>query len=125
MIAASQPSWTAPFTALSARQCGKLIAARRREGADPVRKGGLWSLPLEDRVLWVAAYWRQSHTAPARPVVGGAEVGRPPPSERAVELGLGAMQAKAGRLSKARRLAERGWLLLEAPGAFRTPTNMR
>lgn len=125
MIAASQPSWTAPFTALSARQCGKLIAALRREGADPVRKGGLWSLPLEDRVLWVAAYWRQSHAAPARPVVRSAEVGRPAPSEMAVGLGLGAMSAKFGRLSKARRLAERGWLLLEAPGALKTPNNLR
>jgi hypothetical protein len=30
----------------------------RREGADPVRKGQPWSLPLEGRVLLVAAYWR-------------------------------------------------------------------
>ncbi|GGT68986.1 hypothetical protein GCM10010207_79530 [Streptomyces atratus] len=33
----------------------KLITALRREGADPVRKGRPWSLPLEDRVLLVAA----------------------------------------------------------------------
>ncbi|MFJ3402265.1 hypothetical protein ACIPM5_35330 [Streptomyces microflavus] len=39
--------------------------------------------------------------------------------EIAVELGLGATPAKVeGLRSKARRLAERGWLLLEAPGAF-------
>ncbi|WP_345943452.1 hypothetical protein [Streptomyces sp. SID8352] len=39
--------------------------------------------------------------------------------EIAVELGLGATPAKAeGLRSKARRLAERGWLLLEASGAF-------
>ncbi|MEU9028691.1 transposase family protein [Streptomyces sp. NPDC048383] len=30
----------------------------RREGADSVRKGRRWSLPLEDRVLLVAVYWR-------------------------------------------------------------------
>lgn len=39
--------------------------------------------------------------------------------EIAVELGLGATPAKVeGLRSKARRPAERGWLLLEAPGAF-------
>ncbi len=34
----------------------------RREGVDPVRKGRPWSLPLEDRVLLVAAYWRTNLT---------------------------------------------------------------
>ncbi len=29
----------------------------RREGAEAVRRGRPWSLPLEDRVLLVAAYW--------------------------------------------------------------------
>ncbi|MFD7499166.1 hypothetical protein ACFV8T_44165 [Streptomyces sp. NPDC059832] len=39
--------------------------------------------------------------------------------EIAVELGLGATPAKVeGLRSKARRLAERGWLLLEESGAF-------
>ncbi|MGW0771897.1 hypothetical protein [Streptomyces sp. NPDC002676] len=39
--------------------------------------------------------------------------------EIAVELGLGATPAKVeGLRSKARHLAERGWLLLEASGAF-------
>ncbi|WP_411109305.1 hypothetical protein [Streptomyces sp. c-19] len=39
--------------------------------------------------------------------------------EVAVELGLDATPAKVeGLRSKARRLAERGWLLLEASGAF-------
>ncbi|MFH8258924.1 transposase [Streptomyces roseolus] len=62
VITASQPSWIAPFTGLSARQFGKLITALRRESADPVRKGRPWSLPLEDRVLLVAAYWRTNLT---------------------------------------------------------------
>ncbi|MGW2090091.1 transposase [Streptomyces sp. NPDC001880] len=44
------------------RQFGKLVTALRREGADPVRKGRPWSLPLEDRVLLVAAYWRTNLT---------------------------------------------------------------
>jgi hypothetical protein len=47
---------------LSPRQFGKLVTALRREGADPVRKGRPWSLPLEDRVLLVAAYWRTNLT---------------------------------------------------------------
>lgn len=38
------------------------MTALRREGADPVRKGRPWSLPLEDRVLLVSAYWRTNLT---------------------------------------------------------------
>ncbi|MEW1658671.1 transposase [Streptomyces sp. NPDC093707] len=62
VITASEPPWIAPFTGLSPRQLGKLITALRREGADPVRKGRPWGLPLEDRVLLVAAYWRTNLT---------------------------------------------------------------
>lgn len=59
---ASEPSWIAPFTGLSWGQFTQLITALRREGADPVRKGRPWGLPLEDRVLLVAAYWRTNLT---------------------------------------------------------------
>ncbi|MCX5286486.1 hypothetical protein OH768_27990 [Streptomyces sp. NBC_01622] len=38
--------------------------------------------------------------------------------EIAVELGLGTTPAKAAVRSRARRLAGRGWLLLEASGMF-------
>lgn len=62
VITASEPSWTAPFTGLSPRQFGTLITALRREGADPVRRGRPWSLPLENRVLLVVAYWRTNLT---------------------------------------------------------------
>ncbi|MEU6475975.1 transposase [Streptomyces sp. NPDC047017] len=62
VITASEPSWTAPFTGLSPRRFGKLVTALRREGADPVRKGRPWSLPLEDHVPLVAAYWRTNLT---------------------------------------------------------------
>ncbi|WP_077801963.1 transposase [Streptomyces sp. JHA26] len=62
VITASEPSWIAPFTGLSSRPFGKLVSALRREGADPVRKGRPWGLPLEDRVLLVAAYWRTNLT---------------------------------------------------------------
>ncbi|MGA5505798.1 transposase [Streptomyces umbrinus] len=62
VITASEPSWIAPFTRLSPRQFAKLLTTLRREGADPVRKGRPWSLPLEDRVLLVTAYWRTNLT---------------------------------------------------------------
>jgi DDE superfamily endonuclease len=44
------------------KQFGKLVTALRREGADPMGKGHPWSLPLEDRILLVAAYWRTNLT---------------------------------------------------------------
>ncbi|MFF4421815.1 transposase [Streptomyces sp. NPDC001549] len=62
VITASEPSWIAPFTGLSPRCFGKLVTVLRREGADAVRKGRPWSLPLEDRTLLVAAYWRTNLT---------------------------------------------------------------
>ncbi|CAL9332978.1 hypothetical protein SUDANB176_00107 [Streptomyces sp. enrichment culture] len=62
VITASEPSWTGPFTGLSPRQFNELITALRREGAGPVRRGRPWSLPLQDRTLLVAAYWRTNLT---------------------------------------------------------------
>ncbi|MGN5377906.1 transposase [Streptomyces lasalocidi] len=62
VIMASEPYWIAPFTGLSPRAFGKLVAVLRREGADAVRKGWPWGLPLEDRALLVAAYWRTNLT---------------------------------------------------------------
>jgi hypothetical protein len=47
---------------LSPRQFSRLVTALWREGADPVRKGRPWGLPLEDRALLVAAYWRTNLT---------------------------------------------------------------
>ncbi len=62
MITASEPSWIAPFSGLSPRAFGKLVTVLRREGADAVRKGRPWNLPLENRALLVAAYWRTNLT---------------------------------------------------------------
>ncbi|UNR57605.1 transposase [Streptomyces sp. A10(2020)] len=62
VITASEPSWIAPFSGLSPRQFGKLVTVLRREGADAVRKGRPWSLPLEGRALLVTAYWRTNLT---------------------------------------------------------------
>ncbi|TWG07305.1 DDE superfamily endonuclease [Streptomyces brevispora] len=58
VLTASEPSWIAPFTGLSPRQFDQLVSVLRGEGADAVRRGRPWGLPLEDRALLVAAYWR-------------------------------------------------------------------
>ncbi|WP_189554982.1 transposase [Streptomyces lavendofoliae] len=62
VITASEPSWIAPFAGLSPRCFGKLLNMLRRDGADVVHRGRPWSLPLEDRVLLVTAYWRTNLT---------------------------------------------------------------
>ncbi|MCQ4079693.1 transposase [Streptomyces sp. RB6PN25] len=62
VITASEPSWIEPFSGLSPRAFGKLVTVLRREGADAPGRGRPWSLPLEDRVLLVAAYWRTNLT---------------------------------------------------------------
>ena len=51
------PFLDSPVHWVNPRQFGKLITALCREGADAVRRGRPWSLPLEDRVLLIAAYW--------------------------------------------------------------------
>ncbi|WP_338491839.1 transposase family protein [Streptomyces sp. SJL17-4] len=62
VITASEPSWIAPFAGLNPHNFGKLVTVLRREGADADREGRPWSLPLEDRALLVAAYWRTNLT---------------------------------------------------------------
>jgi len=62
VITASVPSWIAPFTGLSPRSFGKLVTAVRRKIASEVRRGRPWGLPLEDRILLGAAYWRTNLT---------------------------------------------------------------
>ncbi|MFD5121336.1 transposase [Streptomyces sp. NPDC058385] len=62
VITASESSWIAPFTGLNPRVFGKLVTQLRREGADGGGRGRPWKLPLEDRVLLVAAYWRTNLT---------------------------------------------------------------
>ncbi|MFI1285024.1 transposase [Streptomyces sp. NPDC020858] len=62
VITASEPSWIGPFTGLSTRCFGKLVTAVRRETAAELQRGRPWGLPLEDRILLVAAYWRTNLT---------------------------------------------------------------
>ncbi len=52
----------APFTGLSPRTFGQLVTQLGREGADAPGRGRPWKLPLQDRVLLVAAYWRTNLT---------------------------------------------------------------
>ncbi|MFI9391996.1 transposase [Streptomyces bauhiniae] len=62
VITAVEPAWITPFSGLSPRAFGMLVTVLRRAGADTARKGRPWSLPLEDRTLLVAAYWRTNLT---------------------------------------------------------------
>ncbi|MFJ3419577.1 transposase [Streptomyces sp. NPDC086082] len=62
VITASVPSWIEPFTGLTPRCFAKLVVEVRREHAANQQRGRPWSLPLEDRVLLVAAYWRTNLT---------------------------------------------------------------
>lgn len=62
MITASESSWIGPFTGLGSRQFRKLVTVLRRKEAGTVRRGRPWGLPLEDRLLLVAAYWRTNLT---------------------------------------------------------------
>ncbi len=65
MVSASRPEWIAPFTGLRPGQFRKLVrtvAARGGEVIADGRRGRQWRLPLADRVLLVAVYWRTNLT---------------------------------------------------------------
>ncbi|WP_432574035.1 transposase [Kineococcus sp. SYSU DK005] len=62
VISASQASWIEPFTGISPQAFARLLTQLRRAGADGPGRGRPWKLPLQDRVLLVAAYWRTNLT---------------------------------------------------------------
>jgi hypothetical protein len=65
VITASQPEWIAPFTGLQPGQFRKLVRLVSKRGGDEIadgRPGRQWALPLADRVLLVATYWRTNLT---------------------------------------------------------------
>ncbi|MER5228322.1 transposase [Streptomyces flaveus] len=62
VITVSEPSWIYPYSGLSPHRFNRLVRALRHAGVDAVRRGRPWSLPLEDRLLLVAAYWRTNLT---------------------------------------------------------------
>lgn len=61
VISADDPKWIEPFSGLTESQFARLVALVRRRGGD-VQRGRPWRLPLEDRVLLVATYWRTNLT---------------------------------------------------------------
>lgn len=76
VITASEPSWIAPFTGLSARQFSKLVNALRREDAEPGRQGP----DVEPAAGGPGAAGgrvlaHETDPAPTGPAVRGVEVG--------------------------------------------------
>ena len=62
---ASRSEWIAPFTGLEPGQFRKLVRVVAQRGGDGIadgRPGRQWALPLADRVLLVATYWRTNLT---------------------------------------------------------------
>ncbi|RSS60598.1 transposase family protein, partial [Streptomyces sp. WAC06614] len=62
VITASEPGWIGLLSGLSERRFHELVGGVRRAGADAATGGRPWALPVEDRVLMVAAYWRTDLT---------------------------------------------------------------
>jgi hypothetical protein len=62
VVTASEECRIEPYSGLWPRVFAKLVRQVEREDADAPRPGRPWSLPLPDRVLLVAAYWRTNLT---------------------------------------------------------------
>lgn len=65
VISASRSEWIVPFTGLQPGQFRKLVALVAQRGGEEIadgRPGRQWALPLADRVLLVATYWRTNLT---------------------------------------------------------------
>jgi len=65
VITASRSEWIVPFTGLQPGQFRKLVRVVAQRGGDEIadgRPGRQWALPLADRVLLVAVYWRTNLT---------------------------------------------------------------
>nr|WP_233361859.1 transposase family protein [Streptomyces sp. GMR22] len=58
----AEPLWVETFTGLRMRQFVRLLKAVRERGGDGPRLGRPWRLPLADRVLLVAVYYRTNLT---------------------------------------------------------------
>lgn len=61
-MTAAEPKWVGLFAGLNERQFRKLVVLVRRRGGGKPTGGRPWALPLEDRILLVAAYWRTNLT---------------------------------------------------------------
>src|SRR3954465_15840160 len=65
VISAARPEWIHPFTGLQPVQFRRLVRLVATRGGDAIidgRPGRPWALPLPDRVLLVAVYWRTNLT---------------------------------------------------------------
>ena len=65
VITASRSGWIAPFTGSQPGQFRKLVRLVAQRGGDEIadsRPGRPWALPLADRMLLVATYWRTNLT---------------------------------------------------------------
>jgi hypothetical protein len=65
VISASRWEWIVPFTGLESGQFGKLVRVVALRGGEEIadgRPGRRWALPLADRVLLIATYWRTNLT---------------------------------------------------------------
>ncbi|QRP42940.1 transposase family protein [Amycolatopsis sp. FDAARGOS 1241] len=65
VITTSRPEWIAPFTGREPAQLRKPIRLVAKRGGNEIadgRPGRQWALPLADRVLLVATYWRTNLT---------------------------------------------------------------
>jgi len=65
VITASRPEWIVPFTGLEPGQFRKLVRVVAERGGEEIADGSpgrQWALPLADRVLLVAVYWRTNLT---------------------------------------------------------------
>ncbi|WP_137813749.1 transposase [Gandjariella thermophila] len=62
VIRADRPEWVPVFTGLSARQFAKLVRLVATRGGEQTGTGRRWGLPLADRVLLVAVYYRTNLT---------------------------------------------------------------
>ncbi|MDO0929916.1 hypothetical protein QQY24_32970 [Streptomyces sp. TG1A-8] len=108
-LAVSAAESTAVTTAEAGEEAAPSLARVPGSAVPPWREGPPVTVPAPDcqRILGILEQQRSTGHGPLRA------------KEIAVELGLDATPAKVEAVrSKARRLAERGWLLLEASGAF-------
>jgi hypothetical protein len=62
VLSANKPEWVPVFTGLSTRQFSKLVRIVTARGGEQTGTGRRWSLPLADRVLLVAVYYRTNLT---------------------------------------------------------------
>ncbi|MFS8105226.1 IS5/IS1182 family transposase, partial [Lentzea alba] len=62
VIRADRPEWVPVFTGLSVRVFRELVRVVAGRGGEQAGTGRRWGLPLADRVLLVAVYYRTNLT---------------------------------------------------------------